>query len=176
MAITWLFQAPHAKRLVCKERSHHTARSNGPQLWRCWLSPTSWQMKDCISWHSNSRGILIISCNDKWPKSEISIDWIESLSVVSDSLWPHRLYSPRNSPDKNTEVGSISLLQGIFPTQVFSHYRRILYQLSQRDAHYVVVHSFYSYCVKSSHHKGYWILLNVFIYFYDIYMIFALIL
>ena len=41
----------------------------------------------------------------------------ESRSVVSDSLWPHRLYSPRNSPGQNTGVGSCSLLQGIFPTQ-----------------------------------------------------------
>ena len=40
-----------------------------------------------------------------------------SHSVVSDSLRPHRLYSPWNSPDQNTGVGSLSLLQGIFPTQ-----------------------------------------------------------
>ena len=30
---------------------------------------------------------------------------------------PHELYSPWNSPGKNTGMGSISLLQGIFPTQ-----------------------------------------------------------
>ena len=35
----------------------------------------------------------------------------------SDSLRPHGLYSPRNSPGLNTGVGSLSLLQGIFPTQ-----------------------------------------------------------
>ena len=40
----------------------------------------------------------------------------ESRSVVSYSLPPHRLYSPWNSPGQNTEVGSLSLLQGIFPT------------------------------------------------------------
>ena len=38
----------------------------------------------------------------------------ESCSVVSDSLQPHRLYSPCNFPDQNTGVGSLSLLQGIF--------------------------------------------------------------
>ena len=38
-------------------------------------------------------------------------------SVVSDSLQPHRLYSPWNSPGLNTGVGSLSLLQGMFPTQ-----------------------------------------------------------
>ena len=41
----------------------------------------------------------------------------ESRSVESDSLWPHGLYSPWNSPGQNTGVGSLSLLQGIFPTQ-----------------------------------------------------------
>ena len=39
----------------------------------------------------------------------------ESCSVVSDSLQPHGLYSPWNSPGQNTGVGSLSLLQGIFP-------------------------------------------------------------
>ena len=33
------------------------------------------------------------------------------------TLWPHGLYSPWNSPVKNTGVGCHSLLQGIFPTQ-----------------------------------------------------------
>ena len=42
----------------------------------------------------------------------------ESHLVVSDSLWPHPLYSPWNSLGQNTGVGSLSLLQGIFPTQV----------------------------------------------------------
>ena len=41
----------------------------------------------------------------------------ESRSVVSDSLQPHGLYSLWNSPGQNTGVGSLSLLQGIFPTQ-----------------------------------------------------------
>ena len=41
----------------------------------------------------------------------------ECHSVMSDSLRPHGLYSPWNSPGQNTGVGSLSLLQGIFPTQ-----------------------------------------------------------
>ena len=32
-----------------------------------------------------------------------------------DSLRPHGLYSPWNSPGQNAGVGSLSLLQGIFP-------------------------------------------------------------
>ena len=39
----------------------------------------------------------------------------ETRSTVLDSLQPHELYSPWNSPGQNTEVGSLSLLQGIFP-------------------------------------------------------------
>ena len=45
------------------------------------------------------------------------VKWSESLSVVSDSLQLHGLYSPWNSPGQNTGVGSLSLFQGIFPTQ-----------------------------------------------------------
>ena len=43
--------------------------------------------------------------------------YLESRSVMSDSLWTRGLYSPWNSPGQNTGVGSLSLLQGIFPTQ-----------------------------------------------------------
>ena len=38
-----------------------------------------------------------------------------SHSVVSDSLRPHGLYSPWNSPGQNTGIGSLSLLQGNLP-------------------------------------------------------------
>ena len=41
----------------------------------------------------------------------------ESCSVMSDSLPPHRLYSPWNSPGQNAGVSSCSLFQGIFPTR-----------------------------------------------------------
>ena len=41
----------------------------------------------------------------------------ESCSALSDFLWPHRLYSPWNSPGQNTGLGSLSLLRGICPTQ-----------------------------------------------------------
>ena len=41
----------------------------------------------------------------------------ESCSVMFNSLRPHGLYNPWNSPGQNTGVGSLSLLQGIFPTQ-----------------------------------------------------------
>ena len=62
----------------------------------------------------------------------------ESLSVVTIPLWPHGLYSPWNSPGQNTRVGSLSLLQGIFPSQesnwVLLHCMQILYQLSHKGS------------------------------------------
>ena len=58
----------------------------------------------------------------------------ESHSAISYSLRPYGLYSPWNSPGKNIGVGSLSLLQEIFPTQGWNssllHCRGILYQLS----------------------------------------------
>ena len=63
--------------------------------------------------------------------------WVK---VASGSLRPHGLYSPWNSPGQNTVLSlqntSLSLLQGIFPTQGSNsglpHCRRILYQLSHK--------------------------------------------
>ena len=59
-----------------------------------------------------------------------------SVKVMPDSLWPHGLYSPWNFPGQNAGVGSLSLLQGIFPTQGSNpgllHCRQILYQLSHK--------------------------------------------
>ena len=62
----------------------------------------------------------------------------EIYSVMPDSLRPHGLYSPCNSLGQNTGMGSLSLLQGIFPTQGLNpgllHCRQILYQL--KDSHW----------------------------------------
>ena len=64
--------------------------------------------------------------------------WSESCPAVSNSLWPHGLYSPWSSPGQNTGVGSLSLLQGIFPTQGSNpglpHCRQILHLLSHKGS------------------------------------------
>ena len=56
------------------------------------------------------------------------------VTVMSNSLQ----YSPWNSPGQNTGVGSLSLLQGIFPTQGSNpgllHCGQILYQLSHKGS------------------------------------------
>ena len=50
----------------------------------------------------------------------------------------HGLYSPWNSPGQNTGMGSLSLLQGIFPIHGLNpgllHCRQILYQLSHKGS------------------------------------------
>ena len=62
----------------------------------------------------------------------------ESCSVRSDSLLSHGPYSSWNSPGQNTGVGSLTLLQGIFPIQEsnpgFLQGGSILYQLSHKGS------------------------------------------
>ena len=74
-----------------------------------------------------------VTRDKRWYESES-----ESRSVMSDSLWPHGLYRPWNSPGQDTVVGSLSLLQGIFPTEGSNpgllHCRQILYQLSHKGS------------------------------------------
>ena len=57
---------------------------------------------------------------------------------MSDSLLLCGLYSPWNSPGQNARMGSLSVLQRIFPTQGSSpglpHCRQILYQLSHKGS------------------------------------------
>ena len=59
-------------------------------------------------------------------------------SVMPDSLQPHGLYRPWNSPGQNTGVDSLSFLQGIFPAQGLNpglmHCRQILYQLNHKGS------------------------------------------
>ena len=61
------------------------------------------------------------------------------------------LYSPWNSPGQNTGVGTLTYLQGIFPTQVLdpdlTHCRQIVYQLSYQGSPF----EFYWMCNNSLH-------------------------
>ena len=78
----------------------------------------------------------------------------ESHSVVSDSLRPHGLYSLWDFPCQNTGVGSLSLLQGIFPIQGLNpgllHCRQILYQLSHKGSPRILEWAAYPFCSRSS--------------------------
>ena len=66
---------------------------------------------------------------------------------MSDSLPPHGLYSPQNSPGQNTGLGSLFLLQGIFPIQESNrgllHFRFFFFfffftSWATREAHLII--------------------------------------
>ena len=67
--------------------------------------------------------------------------------------YPNGLYRPWNSPGQNTEVGSLSLLQEIFPTQGLNpglpHCRQILYQLGPRKPSGIYTMDYYSVIKKN---------------------------
>ena len=73
---------------------------------------------------------------------------------MSDSLQLHGLHSPWNSSGQNTEVGSLSLLQGIFPTEGSNpglpHCRLILYQLSHKGSARILEWLDYPFSSRSS--------------------------
>ena len=85
---------------------------------------------------------------EKEPKEVIRLEGLYAILTKSNKLRKQKLLScvrlfvtpwnssPWNSPGQNTGVGSLSLLQGIFPTQGSNpglpHCRRTLYQLSHQ--------------------------------------------
>ena len=85
-------------------------------VWFSWIYGAQW-------WNSPENSLEIIQQIES-----------ESCLVMSDSLWPHGLYHPWNSPGQNTGVGSLFLFQGIFPIQELNqgllHCRHILCQLT----------------------------------------------
>ena len=105
----------------CRERGLFPIRSALPRLL---LLPSAGSRASRLQW---------LHCAGFIPQSER-----ESHSVVSDSLQPRGLYRPWNSPGQLTGVGSLSLLQGISPTQGSNpgplHCRQILYQLSHQGS------------------------------------------
>ena len=93
----------------------------------------------------------------------------QAAQSCSTFLWHHGLYSPWNSPGQNSGVGSLSLLQGIFPTTQGSnrgllHCKQILYQLSHKESlvciysnhiylHIWFISTIYIHMVYSNHMK-----------------------
>ena len=92
-------------------------------------------MKSCLL---KKNSIFLTSISVLQKIYSVELKWSKSRSVVSDSLRPHELYSSWNPPGQNTGVGSLSFLQGIFPTQRLNpgllHCRQILYQLSHKES------------------------------------------
>ena len=117
---------------------------------------------------SSEKGIISISCSTgqnlvillhltsrevEKHSLKFVVKWSESRSVVSDSFRLHELYSPWISPGLNTGVGSLSLLQGIFPVQWLNpgllHCGWILYQLSHKGGPRILEWVAYPFSVDS---------------------------
>ena len=78
----------------------------------------------------------------------------KSLSCVWLFETPWTIYSPWNSPGQNTGVGSLFLLQGIFPNQGSNPglplHRQILYQLSHQGNPIILKGVAYPFSSRSS--------------------------
>ena len=112
---------------------HGVLRNVWPgSLSKAWKTSLNCPHLPHLAQFSRSRKMIFWS-----PTKYLLSEWVKE-SVVSDSLQPHGLYSPWNSQGQNTGEGSLSLLQGIFPTQGsipgLPHCRRILHQLSHKGS------------------------------------------
>ena len=125
---------------------------NGIPLFLLWLN-YNYNLSFSFKWDSWLT-FVVTRCLAYSASHSTEWDWIhkyiplltsksESHSVMSDSLRPHELCSPWNSPGLNTGKGSLSLLQGIFPTHRSNpgllHCRQILHQLSHKGSPRILV-------------------------------------
>ena len=95
--------------------------------------------KQLTKLHLNKKMVSFLLCFGLYMLRSPVFEWMsESSSVVSNSLRPHGLYNPWSSAGQNARVGSLSVLQGIFPTLGLNpglpHFRQILYCLSHQGS------------------------------------------
>ena len=93
----------------------------------------------------------------------IATKWITrhfNISCKTDVKWKSESSSvmPWNSPGQNTGVGSLSLLQRLFPTQGSNpglpYWRRILYQLTHKGSPRILEWAAYSFLSSSSQSRN----------------------
>ena len=100
--------------------------------WKNTSKGPNWKIKQCVRETKNELGPGLSRGREEGvlDTSEMSVKVAQSCPT----LWLYSLYSPWSSPGQNTGVGSLSLLQGIFPTQGSNpglpRCRQMLYQLS----------------------------------------------
>ena len=108
-------------------KSHGQRSLTGYSPWGHRESDTTEQLNTQITWKFSLKLTVAMEAKVKIAQS-----------VMSNFLQPYGLYSPWNSQGQNTGVGSLFLLQGIFPTQGSNpgllYYRRNLYQLSHEGS------------------------------------------
>ena len=100
--------------------------------------------RDVLYAFESTRDIESTIASNLYQVSFFFLSMVKVAQSCLNSLWSHGVghdwsdCSPWNSPGQNTGVGSLSLLQGIFPTQGSNpglpHCRWILYQLSHKGS------------------------------------------
>ena len=118
--------------------------------WDGWMALTTrwaWVWVNSRSWWWTGRpGVLrFIGSQSRTRLSDwTELNWMLSCSVVPNSLQTiaRQPSVQGDSPGKNTRVGCLALLQGIFPTQgsnpSLPHCRRILYRLSHQGSKFII--------------------------------------
>ena len=133
----------------CYKKLVYCSRTRMGASWFCWRYTYFWSYLSIFICFL----ALLRSCSQcLWT---ITFHQVKvKVPVMSDSLWPHGLYSPWNSPGQNTRVGSLPLLQGIFPTQGSNssllHCRQGVYQLSHKGSSRILEWIDYAFASGSS--------------------------
>ena len=117
----------------------------GWDVWMASLTRWTWVWVKSGSWWWTGRpGVLRFMGSQSrtrlsdWTELRCNIHWKWKWKSFSHGFF----VTPWTSPDQNTGVGSLSLLQGIFTTHGSNpaplHCRQILYQLSHKGSHELV--------------------------------------
>ena len=94
---------------ISEVKSCSLKRFNKKQTFSWTDQEKCWVLSQIFHFHQEALQFLFSFCH-KWSEVKVSQSCL--------TLWdPHGLYSPCSSPGQNTGVGSLSLLQRIFPTQ-----------------------------------------------------------
>ena len=77
------------------------------EYWRGLPCPPTGDLSDSGIEHASLKSLALAGTITAWEAHYVYNSESGSCSVMSDSLWPYGLYSPWNSPDQNTGVGSL---------------------------------------------------------------------
>ena len=150
----WLFITPctiqrrrqwHPTPVLLPGKSHGWRSLEGCSPWGRWGSDMTEQLHfhfslSCIG--EGNGNLLQCSClenpRDRGAWWAVGYGVAQSRTRLKRFSSSSSIYSPWNSPGQNTGVGSLSLLQGLFPTQGSNpgllHCSQILYQLSHKGS------------------------------------------
>ena len=123
----------------CQDSGYFWGGRRNSDWEEAWWLLSTWNVWLPLQNNSPTCALKVCPCFSMYAKyPEMFLCESETHSVVSNSLQPHKLHSPWNSPGQNTVVGSLSILQGIFSTQRLNpglpHCRQILYQLNLKGS------------------------------------------